>query len=726
MAEAGSKYHKWLKPLFFILAAIMLLVMALSSDQYGICWDDELQKNYGHDALKYYTSGGQDTTFINREKQIHLYGGLVEITSAVLEDYWDGDVYEMRHLYFSIYGFAAILVTGLLAAELGGWGIGILALLMLFFSPVFFGHSMFNSKDIPFATTYILSIYFIIRFIKNLPRPGFWNCMGVAISIALAINIRIGGLILLGIFFLFLGVAMAFHYWKEKGPLLPFIKTHLRLAGIALLIALVAYFGGLVFWPYGLMAPLANPFEALTAMSNYQFEIMFLFNGEWIVASQVPWYYIPKWIWISSPLFIALGLFTIPVFLVPHLAKKVNLNVLLFGMICFTWFFPIFYIIYKDSSLYDGWRHLLFVYPSLVVSCAIALGKLWQLIPKKEAQYSYVLLLVIIIGQPFVWMLKNHRYEQFYFSPLIGGTGGAFKKYEIDYYGTSIRYAVEWLAASADTLKTGPNGKTRVRVYYGELNSAKHFIDKYDKLQYVVAYENSPDWDYSIVQPSQAKHQRDLLENWPPPGMVHEIAIGGSPIIAITKNFNTSVNINTTSDINILINESVKLFNQGDFVKCIAACEKVLMLSPNNSIALNNIAIAMTSLKMYDEGIAYGEKAIVADPNSTLARNNFKEALAGKKNPEQLTPAQKANMYINLSLGPYYMGNYAKCIEYNQKALQLDPNLVMAYNNIGSSFNAIGQYKLALQALDKALELDPTSELVKNNRKVSLSGLNAQ
>ena len=148
--------HKWYRYSFIILLFIFLVVMVSGSDRYGICWDEPLQKEYGELALKFYTSGGKDTTFINHQKLTHLYGGLVEITSAVLTNNYKGDVYDRRHLYICFYGLLAILFAGLLAQKIGGWRAGNLALLFLFFSPVFFGHSMFNSKDIPFAATYIM------------------------------------------------------------------------------------------------------------------------------------------------------------------------------------------------------------------------------------------------------------------------------------------------------------------------------------------------------------------------------------------------------------------------------------------------------------------------------------------------------------------------------------------------------------------------------------------
>ena len=49
-----------------------------------------------------------------------------------------------------------------------GWLAGLLALLMIFLTPSFLGHSLMNPKDIPFATGYIMSLFFTYRLLKFL------------------------------------------------------------------------------------------------------------------------------------------------------------------------------------------------------------------------------------------------------------------------------------------------------------------------------------------------------------------------------------------------------------------------------------------------------------------------------------------------------------------------------------------------------------------------------
>jgi hypothetical protein len=60
----------------------------------------------------------------------------------------------LANLGFAFAGFAAVLWMG---RRLGGPSGGLLALLFLALTPVYYGHSFYNAKDIPFAAMYALA-----------------------------------------------------------------------------------------------------------------------------------------------------------------------------------------------------------------------------------------------------------------------------------------------------------------------------------------------------------------------------------------------------------------------------------------------------------------------------------------------------------------------------------------------------------------------------------------
>ena len=720
---------KFMKRLFTVTSILMFCFMIFVSSDYGISWDEKIQKDYGENILKFYSSGGKDTSYIDRTKLIHLYGGLVETICTIATKFSSGDIYDTRHFITAIFGFIAMLFCGLLAKETGGWVAGWLALLFIFFTPVFFGHSMYNSKDIPFATAYILSVYFIVKFIKQVPKPNFSTCTFLALSIAMAINIRIGGLLLIAYLFLFWFLKIISILSKEKEMESGRVKEIRKSILFPFFISASAYFLGMLFWPYGLTNPFSHPFEALKLMENYEaFDSYNLFESKWIHRWEIPWYYIPKWVWITTPLFISLGIFLIPLLLSKKMKLLSGINLNYIGIICFAFLFPVLYIIFKNSNVFDGWRHLLFVYPPLVAVCAIAWNSTFKIISKKIYTLGGALFLSYSLLQPAFWMYRNHPFESFYFSPVIGGIDGAFKKYEIDYYGTSIREAVKWIGENTIKSKRGEE-RTRVRCWYGEAESCEHFVLKYPHLKYVSVNEESLDWDYSIVIPVQAKFDSLLLKSWPPEGTVFEAYADTVPVIAVVKNFRTPELISenaaklvySSSDINFLISSSINFYNSGNYLMCVAACERILVLDPNNKYAYNNICSAFSRLKLYNEAVAAGKIALLVDSTFVSAKANYDDAVS-KQNIKVSSDTLSIN-YTNLSVIYSKLGQYQRCIAFCEFALKCKPDNAFAYNNICSAYNQLGNYAEAIKFGEKAVALEPHSELFNNNMNIAKSKL---
>ena len=72
---------------------------------------------------------------------------------------------------------------------------------------------------------------------------------------------------------------------------------------------------------------------------------------------------------------------------------------------------------------------------------------------------------------------------------------------------------------------------------------------------------------------------------------------------------------------------------------------------------------------------------------------------------------------INVSMA--YIKNQMpnKSIEPLQRALQMNPNSAIAYNDLGVAYIELQQYQDGIDACNKALSIDPTFQLAKNNLK---------
>lgn len=71
------------------------------------------------------------------------------------------------------------------------------------------------------------------------------------------------------------------------------------------------------------------------------------------------------------------------------------------------------------------------------------------------------------------------------------------------------------------------------------------------------------------------------------------------------------------------LNLSVSYYNQKAYDKCLAECEEVLKLSPNNADAYSNMGAAYNELKQWDKAIDACTKALQINPNHKLAQGNL-------------------------------------------------------------------------------------------------------
>jgi tetratricopeptide (TPR) repeat protein len=718
MVDLKNSNENLYKKVFWIILALMLFMMVYQSCDYGMNWDEPLSKTYGDYVLKFYLSFGKDRSLESDPngavRAMVFYGAFVEVIASIINKFSSRDPYDNHHLVTAIFGFIGVLFCGLTAKVLSGWRAAIISACFLFATPVYFANSMHNSKDIPFAVGTIASLYFIIVFLKEWPKINHSVCSCLAIAIAVTIGVRAGGIILiayLGLFFLAKNLYSFFQgEYTSKQELLKQITKGIFPLGI---ISLASYIISLLFWPYALLNPVNAPTKALGFLSNINaFDSYNLFEGRWIHRWEIPWYYIPKWIIVTTPLFISLAPILLVVLLV--LKKKIAKEQMLFStMLLFAFVFPIFFIVIKKSNVYDGWRHMYFVYPPLVVVCALIWENLLS-INKIQAQLVLSIVLLILFLEPFFFMLSNHPNEQFYFSPLIGGINGAFKNYEIDYYGTSLRGAIEWLATNSKAPKFA--NKIRVNSLYGENVVAKYYISKYSKLVYVESQEEA---DYLLLLPAFAKHNHEILFNWPPQNTVYQIMVDNVPIVAILKNINNDSLVTQLKPENkdvtpaYFIDLSLKLFQAQDYANVVVAAEKALSLDPNNATAYNNICSAFNSLLLFEEAVEAGKKAFELKPDFDLAKNNYQYALS--KINEEVDLKIKVQNYIKLSSAFYNDGNSEQTINFANKALKYEPNNALVYNNLCLAYIQSKEIDKAIEAAEKALKLDPNSETAKKN-----------
>jgi glycosyltransferase involved in cell wall biosynthesis/Tfp pilus assembly protein PilF len=545
---------------FNVLCLLLMIAMPAMSFQYSVSGDEHWHFDYGNSIYNYFFNG--DTEAQVSTTGIQYYGGIFDfITAFVFNVFHPWDHYTTMHFVNAIVGAIGIIYAGKLAKFLSGWNAALLTVVFLALSPSWFGHNFANPKDIPFSVGYTAGIYFILQFLKAFPNPTARHILGLIGSIGWAMGVRIGGFLLIAYLLLFL-LIYAFLTKQVKAALNG--KTIKQFA----IVSAAGYLIAVLFWPYAHLGIVSKPLEALKVMSNFFVNIGMLYDGNKIQSNQVPWFYIPKYILYTAPIIVLIGS-ALGLAVVGSLAKKHRDTFIFSLFLIFTIVFPIAYAVHKNSSLYDGWRHFLFVYPPIVVIAAM--GWNW-LVGSKQAALKYTGLVLVIAGLalPAKFVAANHPYESLYYNEIAGGLKGMYGKYETDYYMIGVKEATNWLLEHehiADkkvvigTNTTYPmiaalyqaNRKNLPSKYAGiyeryadfrQDDTYKAFAAQHSDFKepfapspsYIRFYDRySKDWDYCIIFSRFVDAAQLNSGNWPPEETIHTVKVDGVPIVAILK-----------------------------------------------------------------------------------------------------------------------------------------------------------------------------------------------
>jgi hypothetical protein len=441
--------------LFF---GLLLLLGGLVFADYGVSWDEPIDRRNGLVSLRFVTGliapeWTESQALLHAAPSIRDYpdndhGVLFELPIALFDVLRPGTdqrtYYLVRH--------AAVFLVSLL----GAWALfklatlrfrderlGLLAAGLLVLSPRFFAESFYNGKDLAFVALFTLGIYTLARLLE---RPTWRRAVVHGLVTAAATDVRILGLMIAAFTF----TLLALQYANEATPA---SRSALRRAGLVYLLALAA--GVVAGWPYLWEHTLEHLAAAFASLSHFRWQGDLLYMGQVVNATKIPWHYGLVWMSITTPIayqvagLLGLGLVAWRLLRHPWATLRTSsgrLDFLVAGWLVA----PLVLVIALHSVLYDGWRHLYFVYPALLllaVRGAVAVGRLAQ---RGQAWRQLALGLGLLASAELmltaVRMARMHPFEQTYFSYLPSRV--AERSFERDYWALSYRQGLEHLVAT--------------------------------------------------------------------------------------------------------------------------------------------------------------------------------------------------------------------------------------------------------------------------------------
>ena len=428
--------------LFFFF--IYLLSGLFIVNSFPVTPDETLHRENGFISLKYISDLFNfdlklndfygDIPFLYEDWR-KTYGTLFDLPIAFIEFYFQIEdkklVFLIRHIAnFLIFYLSCIYFFFLLKNNFKNKYLSLVGVIILVLSPRIFGHSFYNSKDIIFLSLLIIAVFYSLKLLREFTYKNFFLSF---IFCAFASNIRIIGIYLpiLTIFF------YIFSLNKIKKNNLNFILLYL------IGFFLILYFS----WPYLWLNPLSNFLTIFSESMNYPawWNFKILYFGKYINPENLPWHYFFFWFFSTTPPFflflIVIGLYQYIKFFIKNFLNinfkrdiylwKSNYEMTsIFMLLLF--FIPIFFVITLNSTLYNGWRHLYFVYPAFIYFSIYFLNHLI-----KENKKGFFKLIILFLSIQFIlnlsFIYKSHPVQNIYFN--IFSKKFVQNKFPIDYWG---------------------------------------------------------------------------------------------------------------------------------------------------------------------------------------------------------------------------------------------------------------------------------------------------
>ncbi len=414
------------RTLLITLFAVTITIGLFTVTHYGESWDEASKRSYADYALHayQYLLHPQDLPLYGSELNYYgpayfmltalLAGGIIAILPA-----WT--VVTAWHFVYFLTFLAGVYVLYLLSkrwmSEWAAFGVALLYCAQ----PLFWGHAFINPKDTPFTTFFMASLYLGFKMVDAPNKKYFWAILAGFI-LGLSTSFRI----------LAPYAALFITYYALR-------TTGRKSLSYLLTYAITAIFTMYLTWPYLWADPIHRFLESLRVMSAFPFDQTVLFRGELYPAASLPISYVPTLLrlQLTEPLLIlfAFGL----IISINHFANKDRSTLALF----FFWFLlPITGIIVSGNTLYDNFRQLFFLLPPLFIIAGLTLDYLFRKIQGTSAR---VFVLALLIAPGIVSAIQLHPYEYVYYNFSVGGTRGAFRNFEMDYWDTSFAEAAQYL-----------------------------------------------------------------------------------------------------------------------------------------------------------------------------------------------------------------------------------------------------------------------------------------
>ena len=366
------------------------------------------------------------------------YGIIFDLPSAIIETLFSINeplkIYEMRHLLTFLYFLVGLIFFyKILINRFENKFLSLFGCFLLILTPRVFGEIFHNNKDIIFLSVFIVSIYFYFRTIDN---ENYKSLILFSFFSSIATSTRIFGIII-PIIFIFM-YCLSILSQKKDLKKIKYIIYYL----------LFYIFFLFIHWPYLWEDPFKNFFSYVFNLNIFGADVVYFF-GEFYNTTLVPYYYLPVWILISTPvlnlILFFLGFysssksFLFKLYQVEKIKTKYdfwnnkNEKKDFFILILFIAF--LIASIFLSPKQYNGWRIFYFLNFFIIFYSIFFLSNFKKYKKFKKKIIPFIAISFLLITMNLYKIFIYHPYQSYYFNILI--TKKMKNQFEGDYSGLS-------------------------------------------------------------------------------------------------------------------------------------------------------------------------------------------------------------------------------------------------------------------------------------------------
>ena len=446
----------------FVALWMFLLTGLAIFDDYGAASDEHAHRLHGAATVDYILGGGDGLLgYQDRHHGVAFELPLQFIERALrLED--SREVYLTRHLLIHLFFLTGGLFIYLLTARLfRSKLIALTAMLFFLLHPRLYAHSFMNTKDIPFLSMFAVALFLTHQTFR---KDTLWAFALLGAGVGTLMNIRVMGAALVPAILGLRGLDLL----TASGP--AGRKSAFLSSGVFTLAAGLTLYAAM---PYLWGDPLGRFIESLGGAARHPLDAPELFRGSLISSQDVPLGYLPTWFSITThPVALLLGALGAGALLSAAAAQRFRLfddTRLRFGLFALGCFIaPVAAAVILGSTLFNGWRHLYFLWAPF--SLLAAFGLRWI-----ASRFKQPLLRALVYGMAgagvasmIISIALLHPHQQVYFNfsedrvtpDVLSG------RYVVDYWNLATFYAHKHLLSeesSVAAVQYRPDGSPRFR-----------------------------------------------------------------------------------------------------------------------------------------------------------------------------------------------------------------------------------------------------------------------